>query len=224
MGIPRMCLGLSGGKDNSTRLLGNYWYIWKDIISGNYRSKALMKLRIYLHILTHPFQKVKPMTMAHSFVVIGGNSDLVIEAKGSILNFLLFKLPWGQIGTSNLRYFLTKDRWFVLYANNKIDADKAEAFARGSIGVLYDLGLVKGFIDWEKIYDDPLSQNCVQNSVKIMRYGGAPLLQGIDDSKIHPMQIKEYCDKEMFGWYKVCEWDGNTLKEYKNFDKSILSS
>jgi hypothetical protein len=212
--IPPMSVGCSGGMDNSTRLFANYWGLWQEIMSGT-GDRKLLQLRVYWHMLTHTFQKVTPMSMAHSFICL--DSETVLEAAGSRLNLLFFKIPWGQVKTGGLKYFFGHDRWFEIYANRCMTADGAKlgsTFARGSIGVLYDTNLVKGFIDVDqtKDYDEPLAQNCTQNTTKIARECLVPFMVGIKDSKVHPMHIKQMAEADTDGWYKVCGWNGPEQK------------
>ena len=212
--IPPMSVGVCGGVDNSTRLFGNYWPLWQQILKKPTGMAAkILQLKVYWHILTHWMQKAEPFTMGHSFICL--DSDNVIEAAGSTLNLFFFSLPWGQIQKHALPPFIYKSSWFIIYGNKSITPEKAalgKAFALGSVGVLYDTNMIKGFIDVDqsKQYDEPLAENCTQNTTKTIRYMGTKFIDELLDSKILPMHIKDMADKGTDGWYEVCAWNGIT--------------
>ena len=152
--------------------------------------------------------------MSHAFVYFGGGKNEVIETALSNISWMFFKIPHGQIKSTDLKDKLHDDNWITVYANSKMTVEgmqRGKDFGYGSIGVPYDLQALYGFIDVDKDHDWKEGQICTESTANIIRRTGVELVPEVTNSKIHPEQLREWLESDVAkeaGWKKICTWNG----------------
>ena len=213
--IPPLSIGVEGGRNDSTLLIGNYWPIYKRILEG----KKVSRWEILWYILTYKFRKVEKFTNAHMFVYVGGGDNTVIETVPAKISYVLFSLPHGKVEKTDLKDKIHKDNWFRLYKNinmTVVGMQNAKSFLFGSIGKVYDLEAFLGFLDTDPNSEHNLSdaQICSESATDAVRESGVTFMDNTKSFKVHPQEAQEYLESEQGksdGWIKVIEWGGEKV-------------